>query len=169
MNVQLLGKLLEGGLLSLADHNLHHLLADEFALRALGVAGSADLSAGSLGEANAEHTEEVAVSGLGLNEGLDGGVPLLHDSAELIAGDIHAVEVGVAVETLDFLDLDLHLSPGLFVAVSVQISQRYFKHTTLKGVSSDLLTSSSVARGESGGSHVENSGNVDIVPFLFGE
>ena len=119
MNVQLLGKLLEGGLLSLADHNLHHLLADEFALRALGVAGSADLSAGSLGEANAEHTEEVAVSGLGLNEGLDGGVPLLHDSAELIAGDIHAVEVGVAVETLDFLDLDLYLSPGLFVAVSV--------------------------------------------------
>ena len=127
------------------------------------------MSAGSLGETDAEHTEEVSVSGLGLHEGLDGGVPLLDNGALLIAGNVHTVEVGVAIEALNFLDLDLHLSPGLFVAVSVQISQRYFKHTTLKGVSSDLLTSSSVARGESGGSHVENSGNVDIVPFLFGE
>ena len=169
MYVQLLGKLLEGRLLSLADHNFHHLLADELALRALGVAGSADLSAGSLGEANAEHTEEVAVSGLGLHEGLDGGVPLLDDGAELVAGDVHTVEVSVAVEALDFLDLDLHLSPGLFVAVSVQISERNLKHTTLEGVSGDLLTSSSVARGDSGGSHVENGGNMNIVPFLLGE
>ena len=169
MNIQLLGKLLEGRLLSLADHNLHHLLADELALRPLSVAGGADLSAGSLGEANAEHTEEVAVSGLGLHEGLDGGVPLLDNGAELIAGNVHTVEVGIAVEALNFLDLDLHLSPGLFVAVSVQISQRYLKHTTLEGVSSNLLTSSSVARGKSRGSHVENGGNVNIVPFLLGE
>lgn len=166
---ELLGKLLEGGLLSLANHNLHHLLADELALRALGVAGGANLSAGSLGETDAEHTEEVAVSGLGLHEGLDGCVPLLDNGAELIAGDVHTVEVGIAVEALNFFDLDLHLSPGLFVAVSVQISQRYLKHTTLEGVSSNLLTSSSVAGSKSGGSHVENGGNVNIVPFLLGE
>ena len=138
MNVQLLGKLLEGRLLSLADHNLHHLLADELALRALSVAGSADLSAGSLGEANAEHTEEVSVSSLGLNESLNGSVPLLDNGALLITGDVHSVEVSVAVEALDFLDLDLHLSPSLFVAVSVQISQRYLKHTSFQAVSSDL-------------------------------
>lgn len=169
MNVQLLGKFLEGGLLSLADHNLHHLLADELALRTLSVACGANLSAGSLCETNAEHTEEVSVSGLGLHESLDGCVPLLDNGALLIAGDVHSVEVSVAVEALDFLDLDLHLSPGLFVAVSVQISQRYLKHTTLEGVSSNLLTSSSVAGGKSGGSHVENGGNVNIVPFLLGE
>ena len=127
------------------------------------------MSACSLGETNAEHTEEVSVSGLGLNEGLNSGVPLLDNGAKLVAGDVHSVEVGVAIETLDFLDLDLHLSPGLFVAVSVQISQRYLKHTTLEGVSSNLLTSSSVAGSKSGGSHVENGGNVNIVPFLLGE
>ena len=127
------------------------------------------MSAGSLGEANAEHTEEVAVSGLGLHEGLDGGVPLLDNGALLIAGNVHTVEVGVAIEALNFLDLDLHLSPGLFVAVSVQISQRYLKHATLEGVSGDLLTSGSVARSDGGGSHVENGGNVNIVPFLLGE
>ena len=136
--VQLLGKLLESGLLSLVNHDLHHLLADELALRALSVAGGADLSAGSLGEANAEHTEEVAVSGLGLHEGLDGGVPLLDNSAELVTGNVHTVEVGVAIEALNLLNLDLHLSPGLLVAVSVQISQRYLEDTALEAVGSDL-------------------------------
>lgn len=94
--------------------------------------------AGPLGKTDAEHAKEVAVDGLGLDEGLNGGVPLLNDGAELVAGDVHAVEVGVAVEALDLLNLHLHLSPGLFVGVSVQISQRYLKHTALQAVSSDL-------------------------------
>jgi len=136
--VQLLGKLLESGLLSLVNHDLHHLLADELALRALGVASSADLAAGSLGEPNAEHAEEVAVEGLGLDECLNSGVPLLDNGADLVAGDIHAIEVGVAIEALDFLNLHLHLSPGLLVAVSVQISQRYLEDTALEAVGSDL-------------------------------
>jgi len=124
--------------LGLIDHNLHHLLANELALRSLGVASGANLAAGSLGETDAEHTEEVAVEGLGLNEGLNGGVPLLDNGAELVASDVHTIEVSVAVEALDLLDLDLHLSPSLFVAVSVQISQRYLKHTPFQAVSSDL-------------------------------
>lgn len=92
----------------------------------------------SLGEANGEHSEEVAVSGLGLYEGLNGGVPFLHDGAQLVSGDVHAVEVSVAVEALHFLDLHLHLSPGLIVALSVQIGQRYLEHTTFQTVSCDL-------------------------------
>ena len=138
MNLQLLGKLLESGFLGLVDHNLHHLLADKLALGSLGVASSADLAVGSLGEANAEHAEEVAVEGLCLNEGLNGGVPLLDDGAKLVTSDVHAVEVGVAVEALDFLDLDLHLSPCLFVAVSVQISEGNLKHTACQAVSGVL-------------------------------
>jgi hypothetical protein len=122
-HLQFLGELLEGGFLGLVDHNLHHLLADELLLGAGCVAGGADLAAGSLGETNAEHAEEVAIDGLGLHEGLNAGVPLLDDGAELVAGDVHSVEVGVAVEALDFLDLYLHLSPSLFVAISVQISK----------------------------------------------
>ena len=137
-HLQLLGKLLKSGLLGLVNHNFHHLLADELSLGALGVAGGTHLLAGSLGEANGEHAKEVAVSGLGLNEGLNGGVPLLNDGAELVTGDVHAVEVGVAVEALNLFNLNLHLSPSLFVAVSVQISQRYLKHTALQAVGGDL-------------------------------
>ena len=107
-------------------------------MRSLGVACSTDLSACSLGKADAEHSEEVAVSSLGLNECLNGCVPLLDDGAKLISGDIHTVEVGVAIEALDFLDLHLHLSPSLIVAISVQISQRYLKHTAFQAVSGDL-------------------------------
>ena len=110
LNVQLLGQLLKCGLLSLANHNLHHLLADELALRALGVACSADLSACSLGESNAEHTEEIAISSLGLHEGLNSGVPLLHNGAELVTGDVPDVAVSVQIETFDFLALKLDLS-----------------------------------------------------------
>lgn len=117
--------------MSLVNHNFHHLLADGLDLRGLGVASSSDLSACSFCESNGEHSEEVSVSGLGLNESLNGGVPLLDDGAELVSGDIHAVEVSVAIEALNFFDLDLHLSPGQLVAISVQISQRYFEHTTL--------------------------------------
>lgn len=133
----MLGKFLEGGLLGCVDHNFHHLLADELALRALGVAGGANLAAGSLSEANAEHAEEVPIGGLGLHEGLNGGVPLLDNSAELVAGDVHAVEVGVAVEALDLFDLYLHLSPRVG-GVSVQIGQRNLKHTALQAVGGDL-------------------------------
>ena len=115
--------------MGLVDHNLHHLLADELALGALGVTSCSNLLIGSLGEANAEHTEEIAVGGFSLDKGLDCGVPLLDDCAKLVTSDVHSVEVGVAVEALDFFNLDFHLSPSIFVAVSVQISQRYLKHT----------------------------------------
>ena len=104
-------------------------------MRALGVASSANLATGSLSETDAEHTEEVSVSGLGLNESLDGCVPLLDDGAQLVAGDVHTIEVCVAIEALNFFDLYLHLSPSILVAVSVQISQRYLKHTAFQAIS----------------------------------
>ena len=93
-------------------------------------------------------------------------MPLLDDSAKFITSDIHAVEVGVAIEALNFLDLHLHLSPSLLVAVSVQISQRYLKHMALKAVCRLLLASSSVAGGDCRSADIENGGHVDIVPFL---
>jgi hypothetical protein len=151
-------------------------------LGVLSVASSAHLLAGSLCETNAEHSEEVSVEGLGLHEGLNGGVPLLDDGAQLVSGDVHAVEVSVAIEALHFFDLDLHLSPGLLIAISVEVSQRYLKHSALQTVSSDLytsgvskgteiltLTSGSVARSDGWGSHIEHSWDVNIVPFLLGE
>lgn len=94
--------------------------------------------AGSLGETNAEHSEEVSVESLGLDEGFNGCVPLLHNGAELVSGDVHSVEVCVAVEALNFFDLDLHFSPGLIVGLSVKVGQRYLKDSALQAVSGDL-------------------------------
>lgn len=73
-----------------------------------------------------------------MDKGLNGGVPLLHDCAELVSGDVHAVEVRVAIESFNFFDLELHPSPGEIIAISVQISQRYFEDTAFQTVSSDL-------------------------------
>jgi len=121
------------------------------------------------GESDAEHADEVAIDGLALNERLNESVPLLDQSAELVSGDIHAMEVSVAVVALDFFDLHLHLSPGVLVGLSVQVTQRYLENTTSQAVSGVLLTSGLVARSQSGYSVVENTRNVHVVPFLLNE
>ena len=76
-----------------------------------GIAGSLNLSMCFLSESNAEHSDNVSVSGLCLNEGLNKGVPLFDHGASLISGNVHSVEVSVAIETLDFGNLELELSP----------------------------------------------------------
>ena len=62
-------------------------------------------------------------------------MPFLDESAELVSGDVHAVEVGVAVKTFYFLDLDLHLSPVLFVGLTVQVSERNLEDASSERVS----------------------------------
>jgi len=130
----LLEEVLEGGFLGFVDHNLLHLGADELLLSTSSVAGSLDLSLVASGESDAEHADQVAVQGLGLNEGFNGGVPLLDEGAELVSGDIHSVEVGVEIESLDFLALDADLSPGLLVSVTVQIGKRHLENTASKTI-----------------------------------
>ena len=90
------------------------------------------------GEGDSEDAYEVAIVGLGLNEGLDEGVPLLDEGTELVASDVHAVEVGVAVETLDFFDLELDLSPSDFVGVVVELTEGDGEDTATEGVSGNL-------------------------------
>lgn len=159
----------EGVLLDLSNHNLHHLLAELLLLGALGVAGSLDLVAVAAGEGDGEEADEVTIRGLGLNESLDQRVPLLDKGAELVAGDVHTVEVGVAVETLDFLDLELDLSPGGLVGLVLQLTEGDGEDTATEGVGSDLLTGGLVAWSESWDSVVEDRWNVDVVPLLLVE
>lgn len=99
------------------NHDSHHLLADNHLLGVLGVASGLDLALVAAGESDAEHSKQVAILGLGLHECLDEGVPLLDEGAKLVAGHVHAVEVGVAVHSLDFLNLELDLSPGDLVVL----------------------------------------------------
>lgn len=118
-----------------------HLLTDQLLLRSLGVASCLDLGLVALGESDGEHSEHVAIEGLRLNEGLDERVPLLDQSAGLIAGDVHTVEVGVAVVAFNFFALDLHFSPGVLVSLAVEIGKRDLENATLEGVGRNFYVS----------------------------
>jgi len=166
---QLLEEILEGVLLDFAEHDFHHLLAELSLLGRLGVAGSLNLVLVAAGEGNGEHADEVTISSLGLDEGLNERVPLLDETAELVAGDVHTVEVGEAIEALDFLNLELDLSPGVLVGVVVQLTEGHGEDTAAEGVGGVLLTGGLVARGEGGDSHVEDGGNVHVVPLFLVE
>lgn len=116
-------------------HNLHHLLSNEFLVGSLSVAGCLNLSWCFLGESNAEHSDDVSIEGLGLNVALNKGVPLLDHGASLVSGDVHTVEVGVAIESLDLIDLELKLSPVLGVGRVVAVSKGGGENTTSQTVS----------------------------------
>lgn len=92
-------------------HNLHHLLDDQFLVGGFGIAGGLYLLLGSLGEGNGEQSQDESISGLCLHVGFDHGVPLSDHGACFISGNVHSVEVGVAIVTLDFINLELELSP----------------------------------------------------------
>jgi len=149
-------------------HNLAHLLHDELLVRVLGVAGGLHLLLGSLGERDGEKSENESVGGLGLNGGLNQGVPFLDHGASLISGNVHAVEIGVAVESLHLVDLQAHSSPGLGLSGVVAISKRNLEDTTFQTIGSLLLSSSLVARAQSNASFVEAWGE-DVVPLLLHE
>lgn len=93
-------------------HDLHHLLSNELLLRGLGVACGLHLTWRLLRESNREHSHDVTIHGLSLNVGLDQRVPFLNHSAGMVSGDVHTMEVGVAILSLDLINLELQLSPG---------------------------------------------------------
>ena len=118
--------------------DFHHLFADNLLLRALGIAGSFDLLSCSLCETNSEDSEHVPIRSLSLNKGFNHVVPFLHQLAELVLSHVHSVEVSVAILAFDFLDLDLHLSPGVTTALVLQVSQRNFKNSSFQAISGNL-------------------------------
>jgi len=101
----LLEEVLEGRFLGLVDHDLHHFLADVLNLGCFGVAGGLDLLVLAAGESNAEKADEISIGGLGLYKSLNKRMPLLDESAELVAGDADTGEVGEAFESFNLLNL----------------------------------------------------------------
>lgn len=137
-HLQLSEERLQSVLGDFTDHDLHHLLANDLLLRVLRVAGGLNLALVAAGECNAEHAEHVAIRSLSLHEGFNERVPLLNEGTELVTGHIHAVEVGVAVISLDFFDLELNLPPSILVVLVLQVSERNLEHTTTERVGSNL-------------------------------
>jgi len=149
-------------------HNLHHLLSNELLVGSLGVAGGFNLSWCFLGESNAEHSDNVSIEGLGLNVSLNERVPLSDHGASLISSDVHTVEVGVAVKSLDLIDLELKLSPVLSIGRVVAVSKGGGENTTSQTVSRVDETGSLVDWGHGDLSLVKSRGK-DVVPFFLSE
>lgn len=126
--------------------NLSHLLADSADLGRSGICGLLDLVGASLGESNGEKTEEVVVGGLDGDIGLNQGLPLAHEGAELVGCEVQAVEVGEAVLALDFVDAELDLAESV-VFVVLEIGERDLEDTALEGVVGVLQTGGSVDEG----------------------
>jgi hypothetical protein len=143
---ELLGKLGEGARAGVAGHDLNHLLADGPDLGRLGVCGLLDLVRSSLGEGNAEEAEEVVVGGLDNDVGLDEGLPLADEGAELVGGEVETVEVGQAVLALDLVDAELDLAESV-VLILLEIGERDLEYPALQSVVGVLETGGTVDEG----------------------
>ena len=74
------------------------------------VGGLLDLVGPSLGESDGEDAEEVVIGGLDGDVGFDQGLPLADERAQLVGGEVEAVEVGQAVLALHFVNAQLDLA-----------------------------------------------------------
>ena len=97
----------------------------------------------TLGECDSEETEEVVIGGLDCDVGLDQGLPLADEGAELVGCEVETVEVGQAVLALDLVDTELNLAESV-VLILLEICQRNFENSALQGVVGVLETSCSV-------------------------
>jgi hypothetical protein len=143
---ELLGELGQGAGAGVTGHDLGHLLADGPDLRGLRVCGLLDLVWSSLGEGDAEEAEEVVVGGLDNDVGLDKGLPLADEGAELVGGEVEAVEIGQAVLALHLVDAELDLAERV-VLILLEIGERDLEYPALQVVVRVLETGGTVDEG----------------------
>mmetsp|Transcript_3496 Transcript_3496/g.8356 ORF Transcript_3496/g.8356 Transcript_3496/m.8356 type:complete len:255 (-) Transcript_3496:72-836(-) len=165
---ELLDQVLEvagGGLLG---DDLEHLPSDSADLGALCVASLLHLVLALLGEGNAVNAQLVVVSGHHVDVSLDESLPLLHQGAELVRGEVHAVEVGQAVLALHILDAELDLAETLILIV-VKISEVALEDTALQVVRGDTGTRRASDEGLAHSADGEGRGSLNVIPVLLGE
>lgn len=134
----------------------------------LGVACSLDLVVLRASKGDAEESDNVSVSCSAVHIGLNDRLLFADQTAQLVSGHVHTVEIGQAVVTLDVLHTQLNLSPrdGL---VLVEVSEGNFNNTSLQSIGSNLL---SLRLGDQSLSAVldgkDGRGN-ELVPFFLQE
>lgn len=143
---ELLGELSKSARAGVTGHDLDHLLADRPDLRRRSVCGLLDLIWSSLGESDGEEAEEVVIGGLDDDVGLDEGLPLADEGAELVGGEVETVEVGQAVFALDLVDAELDLAESV-VLILLEIGERDLEYSALESVVCVLETGGAVHEG----------------------
>ena len=117
-------------------------------MRSLGIAGSLDLLLGLLCKSNAEHSEDVTILGLSLDESLNERMPFLDHSSTMVPGDVHAIEVRIAIKALDFLDLESKLLPSSVLGILIAVSKTDVENTASEVVSRVDETGCLINRGK---------------------
>jgi hypothetical protein len=110
----------------------------------------------------------LTVGGLDVHVGLDEGHPLLDEGAQLVPGQVHAVEVGDDVVALHVLAAQLDL-PEELVLVLVQVRQADLKDAPLQPLRGNLRAGGPGDEGLARGARREHGGGLDPVPFLLVE
>jgi len=153
---------------SLSGHDLEHLLADGLDLRGLSIGCLLDLVGTASSQTNGEQSQQVSVGGTDINVGLNESLPLADKGPVLVGGHGHSVEVGKAALSLDIIDAELELGPGLLL-ILVQVTKGNLNNTSLEvirgNVGSDGLVDDSLANITVS----EDGRGLDVVPFLAGE
>lgn len=72
-----------------------------------------------LGESNTEHSQEITICGSYINISLYQSLPLLDHGAKLVSCQVHAMEVGQNITTLNFLSHKFELSEGYFIILKI--------------------------------------------------
>lgn len=143
---QLCGKLAESAGAGFARHDINHLLPDGSDLGGGGVCGLLNLVWSSLGEGDAEKTEEVVVGGLDNDVGFDEGLPLSDEGSQLVGCEVETVEVGQAVLALNLVDAESDLAEGM-VLILLQIGQGDLEYSALQCIVGVLETGGAVDEG----------------------
>lgn len=143
---ELAGELAESAVLSLTRHDIRHLLPNLPNLRRACVGRLLDMVGSSLCEGDAEEAEEVVVGSLDHDVGLDEGLPLADERAQLVGGEVESVEVGQAVLALDLVNSQLDLAECV-VLVLLEIGEGDFEDAALEGVVGVLETGGTVDEG----------------------
>lgn len=103
--------------------DLKHAFTDGTDLGTLGVTSLLDLLWATLGEGDAEETEEISIRGLDIDKAFNQRLPFLDHGTELVLGQGHAVEIGQTDLSLDFVNTETELAESIFLALGVQITQ----------------------------------------------
>jgi len=165
---ELVHKILKLGL-RFAGDDIDHLGTNGADLGRLGIRSLLELVGATAGEANAKHTEGVAISSLDVNVGFDKSLPFADNRAKLVGGESHTVEVGKDVLSLDIFNAEAHLAECLILILVVEVSEGDLKDTALETIRGNLGTLSAGDEGLANLTDREEGRSLNIIPVLLGE
>jgi hypothetical protein len=109
-------------------------LSDDFLLGGKSVVGLSLLVGGLPGEGNHEHSQDISVLGLDVLDGLNQGLSLLDEGAQLVTSNVNTVEGSDGLSAFGLIDDQLDFSPVEAVLVGSEIGLHLFDNSALDAV-----------------------------------